>query len=484
MPIAMTGARGWMCTKCALALVLVFAAYFVRMGLVSEGLVITPFLLFYPAVLMTALYCGQWIGVVATGLSVVLVSYFIYSPTGTFAYSDASEVVSLTVFAAMGVFMSVVADRYRRMQKRRRLEDAQRQQAEMMRLSFDAIIVSTFYGGIESWNKGAELLYGYTESEALGKLSHELLKGYTDVPWPEVHKILRTRGRWDGEMYQTAKDGRHLLISARHQFIVGEDGVERILRVNRDITERKLAQDALLRSEKLASVGRMAATIAHEINNPLDAVMNLLYLAKSQVDLPQLSREYIEMADEELNRIAHITRQSLGFYRESNAAELISVNAVVESMLELMKSKIKMKEAVIERQWRQEEMVTAVKGELRQVFSNLLANSLDAIDEHGTIKIRISAEKAPGNGRRRVRVTIADNGKGIPANSRAHLFEPFYTTKGAIGTGLGLWVCKQLIDKHQGRIRVHTSANGPRSGTIFSVALPVECAPLPEEQAA
>jgi PAS domain S-box-containing protein len=241
-----------------------------------------------------------------------------------------------------------------------------------------------------------------------------------------------------------------------------------------ETTGRKLAQEALLRSEKLASVGRMAATIAHEINNPLEAVMSLLFLAKGSKELPESTRQYLETADAEMNRIAHITRQSLGFYRESNAPALTSVNAVLESAVDLLKNKIKAKQAVIEKQWDGDVQVTAVAGELRQVFSNLLANSLDAIDAKGTIKLRVSTGAALKNGDRRVRITVADNGKGIDGSLRQQIFEPFFTTKGTVGTGLGLWVSKQIIDKHAGTIRVRSNRNGARRGTAFSIVLPME----------
>ncbi len=240
-----------------------------------------------------------------------------------------------------------------------------------------------------------------------------------------------------------------------------------------DIHDLKQAEQALLRSEKLASVGRMAATIAHEINNPLEAVMSLLFVVKSSKD-PESTRQYLEMADGELKRIAHITRQSLGFYRESNAPALTSVNAVLESAVDLLKNKIKAKGAVIEKQWEKDVMVIAVAGELRQVFSNLLTNSLDAVDEKGTIKLRVSTGPAFKNGDRCVRVTVADNGKGIRPSSRQHLFEPFFTTKGTTGTGLGLWVSKEIIEKHGGVIRVRSSINGARRGTVFSIVLPAE----------
>jgi signal transduction histidine kinase len=240
-----------------------------------------------------------------------------------------------------------------------------------------------------------------------------------------------------------------------------------------DISERKRAEEALLRSEKLASVGRMAATIAHEINNPLEVVTNALFIAKSAGNLPEITCQYLDIADAELKRIAHITRQSLGFYRESTAPALTSVHAVLESAVELLKSRIRAKGAVIEKQWDGDVEITAVAGELRQVFSNLLSNSLDAIDPKGTIQLRVSTGAAFKNGERFVRVTVADNGKGISAGSRQHLFEPFFTTKGTVGTGLGLWVSKQIVDKHGGTIRMRSSSDGVRRGTVFSVVLPV-----------
>ena len=184
-----------------------------------------------------------------------------------------------------------------------------------------------------------------------------------------------------------------------------------------------------------------------------------------------------------MRRVAYITRQALGFYRESNAPALMSVKAVLESAVDLLKSKIKAKHAVIEKQWNTEVKIVAVAGELRQVFSNLLANSLDAIDEQGTIKLRVSVGPFR-DGHRCVRVTVADNGKGIDASSRQHIFEPFFTTKGTIGTGLGLWVSKQIIDKHGGTIRMRSSSDGARRGTVFSIVLPVEPAAAAHSQSA
>lgn len=246
-----------------------------------------------------------------------------------------------------------------------------------------------------------------------------------------------------------------------------------------DITARKRSEQALLRSEKLASLGRMAATIAHEINNPLESITNLLFLADHTENVPDSVHRFLHMADIELKRVAHIARQSLGFYRESNAPALTSVNELLDSAIDLLKGKIHEKQAVIERDWQDNIHITAVAGELRQVFSNLLSNSLDAIDKRGKIRIRVSASTpaqhvSSEQHANSVRITFVDDGRGIVPEARSRIFEPFFTTKGTVGTGLGLWVTKQIVDKHGGTIGVRSSNIGRTKGTTFSVVLPVE----------
>jgi signal transduction histidine kinase len=239
----------------------------------------------------------------------------------------------------------------------------------------------------------------------------------------------------------------------------------------RDITNRKAAEEALLRSERLASLGRMATTISHEINNPLEAMINLLFLAEHTEGLPAQARGFLDEVEAELGRVAHITRQALGFYHEPCAATEVCLDALVNSALDLLKRKLDIKHVTIDRQFRERRKITAVGGELRQVFSNLLVNSFDAVCEHGTIKIRISRSWSRA-GRRAVRVTIADNGVGIPPASRQCIFEPLYTTKGTIGTGLGLWVALQIVEKHGGKIQMRSCVDGPHRGSTFSVLLP------------
>jgi PAS domain S-box-containing protein len=276
---------------------------------------------------------------------------------------------------------------------------------------------------------------------------------------------------YEAEKRYVRKNSSVVWVQVAAAMIVDADG-KHSAGVIQDITGRKLAEEALLRSEKLASVGRMAASISHEINNPLAAAMNLLYLTLISPDIPDPLRHHLETADDELKRISHITRQALGFYRESSAPKVVSVNAVMDAAVDLLRSKIKLKGAVIEKQYDGDLQVKAVPGELRQVIANLLVNGLAAIDHGGTIRLRVSPSTSVHDGQRRIRITVADNGTGIEAATLPHIFEPLFTTKQSTGSGLGLWVSKQLIENHHGCMRVRSSTHGKCKGTALSILLP------------
>jgi signal transduction histidine kinase len=222
----------------------------------------------------------------------------------------------------------------------------------------------------------------------------------------------------------------------------------------------------------------MAASIAHEINNPLEATMNTLYLATTTANVPAEALEYLEIAEGELMRIAHITRQSLGFYREFSAATSNSVCELIESVLNLLQAKIRSNGAIVVPQCEASMRVVGIAGELRQVLANLLANSLDAIGQDGRIVVRAAAFVDTKDGRRWVRVAVSDSGMGMTAETMRSIFDPFFTTKGTVGTGLGLWVCRQLVEKHGGSIRVRSNTDGVHRGTTFSVMLPQDSATM------
>lgn len=256
----------------------------------------------------------------------------------------------------------------------------------------------------------------------------------------------------------------------QHELTDTSDVLNRQLHI--EMEARKKAEDALIRSEKLASVGRMSAVIAHEINNPLAAVMDLLYLAERVDGVPEPVLEYLATMDGELKRIAHITRQTLGFYREIVVPAPFNIASLFDSVIDLLQAKIRSTHASVDLRCDSKLEFSAIHGELRQVFSNLLANSLDAIGEHGKVALKAARSRNPKDGTDCIRVTIADNGRGIESNALTKIFDPFYTTKGDIGNGLGLWVSKQIIEKHGGYIRVRSCKSGKYCGTSFSITLP------------
>ena len=240
-----------------------------------------------------------------------------------------------------------------------------------------------------------------------------------------------------------------------------------------DIQERKRSEEALRKSERLAATGRLAAVIAHEINNPLESVTNLLYLIHSDSSLGAKLAQYVEVAQSELSRVAHITKQTLAFHRESSEPAAMEVPAFVESIAYLFAPELQSKEIELIRDIRYFGEVRGYPSELRQVLANILANALEAIGHRGRVWLRVYRGIEHGETRREgLRIVVADTGPGIPRDDVHRIFEPFYTTKGEKGTGLGLWVSQGIVQKHDGSIRVWSSTRPNRCGTVFSVFLP------------
>jgi signal transduction histidine kinase len=240
------------------------------------------------------------------------------------------------------------------------------------------------------------------------------------------------------------------------------------------LVQSRVAEEALRRSEKLAVTGRLAASIAHEINNPLASVTNLLYLIGGSSSLEE-AKKYTQIAATELARVSVIVTQTLTFYREQSKPAIVQVTEIVDSALSLYRPRIVAADIVVERDFRECSPVLAMAGELRQVMLNLIGNSLDAIGRDGTLKIRTSNAREHSNGSRAgIRLTIADSGSGISPEIRKTLFEPFVSTKGDTGTGLGLWVSSQIVQRHGGTIQVKSRVLSPYTGTVFSVFLPLQ----------
>jgi signal transduction histidine kinase/DNA-binding NarL/FixJ family response regulator len=236
-----------------------------------------------------------------------------------------------------------------------------------------------------------------------------------------------------------------------------------------DVTAQRRQREALLVSEKLATAGRLASTVAHEINNPLESVINLLYLART-ADKPEEKDQYLGWAEREINRVAHIARQTLGFYRESAQVAAVYVSGVIESLLQVYQGKLRAKKISVAANVDDNLHVTARIGELNQVLSNLITNAIDASATGGHVTITASARTAEGHDE--VEILVVDDGVGIPDADMSQIFEPFFTTKKDVGTGLGLWVVKQIVEGYQGTVHVESHTDAHRHGTTVRLVLP------------
>jgi PAS domain S-box-containing protein len=306
--------------------------------------------------------------------------------------------------------------------------------------------------------------------------------GWSNLIHPD--DLSTTSTAWDrcretGEPYLNEyrlrrKDGSYRYFLARAVPIQSEAGeIERWIGSSTDIHDQKLAEDALRKSEKLATAGRLAASIAHEINNPLEAVTNSLYLALLDNCLNPDTKSYLHTAEQELRRVAHITTQTLRFHKQSISPARVDVYDIVDSVLALFGQRLANKNIQVKSEFQRGSSVICLADEVRQVVANLVSNALDATPEGGTIRLRVARARAwKDTCTSGVKIVVADTGHGIPPAIRDRIFEPFISTKDATGIGLGLWVSDGIVRKHHGTIRVRSRAKTQPSGTVFTVFIP------------
>jgi PAS domain S-box-containing protein len=343
----------------------------------------------------------------------------------------------------------------------------------------DAVIACNPEGNVVFMNGVAEQLTGWKEAEA------------DKLPLSEVFVIRnqRTRAIVENPAELVRRSGTVVGL-ANHTILISKDQNEiniddsaapildkdkrmiGIVLVFRDVSERYTSEQALMRAEKLASAGRLAAAIAHEVNNPLEGLVNLVYLARNEEDLGK-ARGHLLDADRELQRIAHITRQSLGFYRETSAASLFRPDVVIREVFEFYSFRAAQGRINLHVNVKTEQKAWGNAGEFRQVISNLLANSLDACQAGDAVCVRVRAARSwRDQVLEGVRISVGDTGCGIGSENLNRIFEPFFTTKKDTGTGLGLWVSRELIEKHSGYLDVRSATTGHRTGTVFTMFLP------------
>jgi PAS domain S-box-containing protein len=346
----------------------------------------------------------------------------------------------------------------------------------------DGVITCDASGNVQMMNPIATELTGWRQSEAIGQplekvfcIVNETTRRPVETPVAKVKRLKRIVGTAEHTLL-IRKDGSELNISDRGAPIRNQMGeTTGIVLVFRDITMERKTQDALIANEKLAVTGRLAATIAHEIHNPLDSVTNLLYLMRNG-STPEESTQFMDMAQQELTRVTHISRAMLGLYRESKAPVVVELREMLHEILLLLERRIIDLGVKVITNMPKPISVSAFPAELRQVFTNLITNAAEATGQGGEIKVSITQQAAglDANGQKiqaGATVTISDNGAGIPDDVRPHLFQPFFTTKGERGTGLGLWVSRGIINKHGGTITLKSDVSQARHGTALSVFL-------------
>jgi PAS domain S-box-containing protein len=343
----------------------------------------------------------------------------------------------------------------------------------------DAVIACDVDGKVEFMNSIAEHLTGWKEDEARGATLHEVFpifnedtRAVVENPVDKVRRLGTVVGLAN-HTYLMSKSGKEICIDDSGAPIRDSSGkMIGVVLVFRDITERRMSESALMRAEKLAAAGRLAASVAHEVNNPLEGLTNLVYLARRSEELEEV-RHLLTQAEGELTRIAHMTRQSLGFYRETSTPTHFKPSAIVREVAEFYAPRAASQGVVFAVNTDTEKEVLGTAGELRQILSNLIANSLDACTNGAVIRVETRSATDPRTpSRTGVRITIADTGLGIPSEHLESIFEPFFTTKKDTGTGLGLWVSRELVKKHGGSLRVRSRTSDPPCGTVFSIFLP------------
>lgn len=341
----------------------------------------------------------------------------------------------------------------------------------------DAVIATDATGIVNYLNPLAERLIGEKLQDVKGKRVEEVFPIFNEQTHEPVEnpvaKVME-RGVIVGLANHTVlqhKDGGLIPIEDSAAPIRdANDKLIGVVLVFRDATHERKTQNALRESEKLAAAARMSATVAHEINNPLESVGNLIYLAKRTLAMPADAKEYLEVAEQELERVSHIARKTLGFYREFRVPELIDMKELVEYVLRMHAHQLEARQIHLERDYSECPGVVGLPGELKQAVSNLVSNAAEAVDFGGTIRVKLGCVGEEGT---TIQIQVEDSGPGISPELKERIFEPFFTTKKDVGTGLGLWVTKEIIDRHQGTIETNAPENGSLGGAVFNVILPV-----------
>jgi PAS domain S-box-containing protein len=356
--------------------------------------------------------------------------------------------------------------------ERQRLDDSRFRLAAIVDSADDAIISKDLNGIIQTWNHGARHMFGYTSEEMIGQPLLRLIPPELRYEEDEILRKLRAGERIDHyETTRMRKNGDLVEVSVTISPIRNNEGhVMGASKIARDISDRKRMEKMLIQSEKLAATGRMAATIAHEVNNPLESLMNLIYLARQSCSASPKAQSYLLTAEGELERVSHIARQTLGYYRDTGSPSEVYFHSLIENVLSVYQSKLLASGISVESTFNDLRKISVSQGEMLQVFSNVIANAIDAMKQGGKLSISLRKTTAlDGDG---IQTMVRDDGIGINRENLEKIFEPFFTTKGNLGTGIGLWVTKQLVERRGGQIAITSSTEQGKSGTSVTIYVP------------
>jgi PAS domain S-box-containing protein len=411
--------------------------------------------------------------------------------SGEFSSDDEAILVQLAHMASVAIDnVRLYREAQEQIAENKRTQEALERSKEGMQLAQQYVGIGIWEWDLQTgalvWSEQLRRLHGFSEEGFDGNYESWMESIHPDDR-QQVHRAitdaLARNGEYEVQYRVVFHDKSVHWLEARGRTIVIADTAVRMLGIAMDINSRKAAEEALRRSEKLAATGHLAASIAHEINNPLAAVMNALYILRTSPGLPQNALEYVRTAESELGRVVHITRQTLGFYREISSPVTVDVAQLLDEALAAFEGRIESKNIIVHKRYAEVGSLPAFPAELRQVFSNLAMNALEAVGENGKVSIRVRCaydrENTFG-----VKITVADDGAGIAAENMPHIFEPFFTTKHSKGTGLGLWVSQGIIQKHGGHIRVRSSKHPQHHGTCFVIFLPLATQQPAAEEAA
>jgi PAS domain S-box-containing protein len=473
-----------------------------------------PLLLAFPTVVLTCWFLGMWGGVACAAADAILVDSFLTKAEFRFSIGNAREGLRLTIFLLVSILLGWTIRRLaqqrsqlatQQLQQRLILANAERQLAEErartgdeLRDREDLLQIALRANGMGLWVWDVKQGTVHRSDEMFRMLGREPgAFGNDPKLWLEcVHPEDRAglavefdRIRLSGADYHRQyrviwPDGQVHWVESQGKCQTDSDGkVTRIAGVMADITHRKLAEEAMLRAEKLAVAGKLAASVAHEINNPLAAVANLLYLI-TLAETVETAHARANDALDELMRVSLITTQTLKFHRQTGAPKQTRLSEVVESVVALFRGKLQAAQIAVEVRIEGESPVACMAGETQQIFANLVSNAIEAMSRKGRLVIRL---RPSVNWRNRatqgMRVTFFDSGAGMDRTTMRRVFEPFFTTKAETGTGLGMWVVAQLVERHNGHVRGWSTQRDGRSGTAFSVFLPMGSSSLNSEPA-